>query len=77
MHNLADDGQQNLSFRQWLRQFAGEESAIGDLARDVRDDPRPPGGLTLRGWRASMKRRGASYLALQVLERAWARYEAR
>jgi hypothetical protein len=28
-----------VSFRRWLRQFAAEESEIGDLARDVHADP--------------------------------------
>jgi hypothetical protein len=62
------------SFRQWLRQFHGEESAIGDLARDALADPqwsRGPGSLTR--YVRHLEDSGAMGSAIDTLHQAWTR----
>ena len=63
-----------MKFNQWLKQFAGQQNAIGDLARDVLRDRKAP---TLNGrqeWRLHLDSRNACDGALAVFERAWAKY---
>jgi hypothetical protein len=63
-------------FRQWLIQFAGEQSPIGDLACDVRADwrwPRGPGSLAR--YEQHLYDEGACDGAVEALRSAWVRYE--
>ena len=65
-----------VTFRQWLKQFTGEQSGIGDLARDMYADrrwPRGPGSLAK--CEAYLEGAGACDSALEALRAAWARYE--
>lgn len=65
-----------VSFRQWLKQFTADESATGDLARDVHADrswPRGPGSLAR--YAAYLEDADACDGALEALRAAWARYE--
>jgi len=64
------------SFRRWLVQFGREESAIGDLARDVRADPGWPSGPGLLArYQVHLQEAGAAPDALEALRSAWLRYQ--
>lgn len=64
------------SFREWLAQFASEESAIGDLARDAAADrswpPSPAGRDELVAY---LTDRDAAPEAIDTLLYAWQRYQ--
>lgn len=63
------------SFRRWLRQFARDRNAVGDLARDVQADgtwPRGPGSFAR--YETYLEDRGACDGALSALRVAWAQY---
>lgn len=63
-------------FRTWLRQFRDDESAIGDLARDVLDDPDWPRGRgSLTRYVEHLEEAGAVDDAIATLRAAWERYE--
>lgn len=74
-----------IPFRQWLRQFATQKSAIGELARDAARDcdwPRGPGSLKRyetylikNRVQAMLDEELASPALLRTLRKAWARYE--
>lgn len=65
-----------LSFRSWLRRFEEDDSAIGDLARDVRNDPEWPNsdGGELPRYVEHLTVQGAEPRVLVVLHEAWAAY---
>lgn len=64
------------TFRTWLRQFARDETALGDLARDVKADRTwPRGRSSLVRCLAHMNRVGASPEAIVTLRKAWLRYQ--
>ena len=63
-------------FRAWLLQFRRDESALGDLARDVLADPDwPRGPGSLARFEAHLEDAGACDEAAGALREAWARYE--
>lgn len=64
------------SFRTWLRQFEGDHSAVGDLARDVRNDPDwpDPDGSELPRYEEHLTDQGAETRVLAVLRAAWTAY---
>jgi hypothetical protein len=65
-----------VSFRQWLQQFTGDQTTIGDLARDVHADrkwPRGPGSLTK--YETYLLEAKASAAAVGALRKAWERFE--
>ncbi|WP_407838495.1 YozE family protein [Streptomyces sp. DSM 116496] len=64
-------------FTSWLKTHAKDQSAIGDLARDVAADPDWPSRRQLSGQREYLEERGAIPAAVETLERAWELYEAR
>jgi hypothetical protein len=68
---------QTVGFTAWLKMHAKDESAIGDLARDVAADPDWPSRRQLSGQREYLEERGAIPAAVETLERAWGLYEAR
>ncbi|MER0423281.1 YozE family protein [Streptomyces microflavus] len=68
---------QNPGFTTWLQAHANDESAIGDLARDVAADPYWPSRGQLSGQRDYLEERGAIPAVVETLERAWELYEAR
>lgn len=63
-------------FTSWLKTHAKDQSAIGDLARDVAADPAWPSRRQLSGQREYLEERGAIPAAVETLERAWELYEA-
>jgi uncharacterized protein YozE (UPF0346 family) len=65
-----------VSFRQWLKQFTAERSAIGDLARDVYADACWPRGRgSLARYETYLDEVGANENAVTTLRTAWKRYE--
>lgn len=67
---------QRLTFRRFLRQYRSQNSALGDLAADVRLDRNFP---DVRSWKTLeryLSRVGASHNALETARRAWALYAA-
>ncbi|RST04603.1 hypothetical protein EF910_16500 [Streptomyces sp. WAC07149] len=65
------------SFTTWLKTHRKDDSAIGDLARDVSADPDWPSRRGLSGQIAYLEERGAIPAAIDTLERAWEAYDAR
>ena len=65
-----------MKFSEWLKQFAGQQNAIGDLARDVLRDRTAPTLNSRQDWRLHLDSRNACNGALDVFERAWAKYLA-
>lgn len=63
-------------FRAWLLRLVDERSAIGDLARDVRDDDEWPDDEpeSLELYQDYLESRGAIDRALDTLEAAWGHY---
>ncbi|MFB8085030.1 YozE family protein [Streptomyces sp. NPDC055992] len=67
----------NPGFTTWLKAHVKDQSAIGDLARDVAADPDWPSRRELSGQRKYLEERGAIPAAVETLESAWELYEAR
>lgn len=71
-----------MKFVTWLKKFESEESAIGDLARDVKADidtnfsEFPIGENDHDAIRDHLYDAGASDAALETFEKAWARYKS-
>ncbi|MFB7240442.1 MULTISPECIES: YozE family protein [unclassified Streptomyces] len=65
------------SFTTWLKGHVKDNSAIGDLARDVAADRDWPSRRQLKGQREYLESRGAIPAAVETLERAWSLYEER
>lgn len=64
------------SFSAWLKTHKSQDNAIGDLARDVSDDPDWPARKGRQGQLDYLEGRGAIPAAIETLERAWTEYEA-
>ncbi|MEU9246386.1 YozE family protein [Streptomyces shenzhenensis] len=58
-----------------MKTHTDQDSAIGDLARDVSRDPDWPSRKGLPGQRTYLDERGAVSATVEALERAWAQYE--
>ena len=63
-----------MNFIEWLKQFAEQQNAIGDLARDALRDTEPPAVNRWKAWRLHLEDRNACDAAIDTFERAWARY---
>ena len=70
-----------MSFRTWLvANHAAEQTPIGDLAREVRDDDEWPDDHqfeSLREYLEYLDSQDASNDALDLLEQAWDQYKER
>ncbi|MFF5002058.1 YozE family protein [Streptomyces phaeochromogenes] len=64
------------SFTAWLKTYADQHNAIGDLARDVSADPGWPSRKGRQGQLDYLEECGAIDAAVETLERAWTQYEA-
>ncbi|WP_354384381.1 YozE family protein [Streptomyces sp. PvR034] len=64
------------TFTSWLKTHAKDDTAFGDLARDVSADPHWPSRKAHAGQRAYLEERGAVLAAIETLERAWEAYRA-
>ncbi len=65
-----------LTFTKWLLQLRGEETAIGDLARQVAEDPEWTDPHTLSALESTLLGAGCSGAVLETARRAWRRYAA-
>jgi uncharacterized protein YozE (UPF0346 family) len=63
-----------VSFVKWLRQFEGEESPVGDLARDIRRDKEFPKTKGHKGIREYLEGRNACEECLNAFEVVWEKY---
>ena len=63
-----------MCFVDWLSKRVNDDTAIGDLARDMAEDSRlkPTGGY--RAWRAWLEDADACDSALMTLARAWRQF---
>lgn len=67
----------NLTFIDWLIRQAHRDDPIGDIARDMLDDPHwPESGTILADFRDYLTSVRASDLALQALQQAWNEWSA-
>jgi uncharacterized protein YozE (UPF0346 family) len=64
------------SFTAWLKTQTDRDSGIGDLARDVANDPNWPSRRNQAGQLAYLEECGAIPAAIEMFENAWVRYEA-
>lgn len=63
-----------MEFTAWMKQFQKEDSAIGDLARDMKEDSRFPKTNNKEVIEMYMLRVGSA-AAYKVCVEAWNRYE--
>ncbi|MER7693183.1 YozE family protein [Streptomyces sp. NPDC097610] len=64
------------SFTAWLKTQTDRNSDIGDLARDVANDPNWPSRKGRSGQRAYLEECGSIPAAIEMFEDARVRYEA-
>jgi len=62
------------TFTRWLLQYQREPTAVGDLARQVADDPEWTDPPTLAALESQLSGAGSSRGTLDVARRAWQRY---
>ncbi len=65
-----------LTFTKWLLQHRAEETAIGDLARQVARDPEWTDPATLPALESALLGAGCPKHVLETARRAWRRYTA-
>ncbi len=65
-----------LTFTKWLLQHRGEETAIGDLARQVARDTEWTDPRTLSALESELLGAGCPQTVLETARRAWHRYVA-
>ena len=63
------------TFRVWLRRFEDDNNAIGDLARDIKDDNGFPTTNKHNVILEYLYERNACYAALYTFQRAWDLYK--
>lgn len=63
-------------FTRWLKEQSRRTDRVGDLARDVRDDPHWPPRRTLVGFRRYLEEQNACRAAVDTLGKAWAEWTA-
>ena len=67
----------DLTFRDWLIRQAHRDDPVGDIARDMLDDPDwPAGDGILADYRDYLTSVSASSLALAALQQAWDEWSA-
>jgi uncharacterized protein YozE (UPF0346 family) len=65
------------TFIEWLVRQAYRDDPVGDIARDMLDDPQwPRHGRILADFSVYLGSVGASELALQALQQAWDEWSA-
>ncbi len=65
-----------LTFTKWLTQYRGEETAFGDFARAVVQDPEWEDPRSLSALESQLQGAGCSHATLGTARRAWRRYVA-
>lgn len=65
------------SFLAWIKQQAGRDDVIGDLARDVKSDVNAPKGRVSKyGWLGYLRASNACNGAIEAFRDAWKEFEA-
>jgi hypothetical protein len=64
------------NFTKWLLQYRGEETALGDFARAVAQDPEWEDPRSLASLESQVQGAGCSRTTLESARRAWRRYVA-
>jgi uncharacterized protein YozE (UPF0346 family) len=65
-----------MRFKQWTKKFVKDETALGDLARDIHEDPTFPTTISKRQDLIDyLKNRGACYEAIAVANEAYSQFE--
>jgi hypothetical protein len=64
------------TFTRWLMQYRAEETALGDLARQVSEDAEWQDPQSLAALESTLQGAGCSQVVLQQARRAWRRYAA-
>ena len=64
-------------FARWVMYFCNEDSAWGDVARDVMRDPRVKTSLGYKGLRNLIEAGPHNPVVLTILDEMWAAYKAR
>ncbi|MED4886599.1 YozE family protein [Lysinibacillus sp. FSL R7-0073] len=65
-----------MTFKKWILQYINEDSPIGDLARDNKQDPKFPDSNSYDNLYSYLFYQNASYLCLQSFEKAWQLYKS-
>jgi hypothetical protein len=63
-----------LTFTRWLMQYRGEETAVGDLARQVAQDVEWEDPRSLDALESALLGAGCAPAVLETARRAWRRY---
>lgn len=63
-----------MTFKEWLCKFKHQQSAVGDLARDVLRDRKAPEVNSRQAWRLHLEELHACDAALDTFGQAWERY---
>lgn len=64
-----------MTFKKWILQYINEDSPIGDLARDNKQDPTFPDSDSYNELYDYLISQNASYLCLQSFDKAWNLYK--
>ncbi len=64
------------TFTRWLMQYRGEETAFGEFARAVVQDPEWQDPSSLGALESQLQGAGCSHATLETARRAWRRYAA-
>jgi hypothetical protein len=65
---------ERLSFTRWLAQYRGEQTAVGDLARQAARDSEWTDPPTLQALESALQGAGCTPDTLATARRAWQRY---
>lgn len=65
-----------MGFTTWLARKTGEQSPVGDFARDWTSDPERPRATSLAVIEAHLKSKAACDGALRAARRAWLEHQA-
>lgn len=63
-----------MNFKEWILQYVGENSAIGDLANDISNDVNFPDLNSKEDIENYLESQGACYSAMATFNEAWMRY---
>ena len=63
-----------MTFRSWLQKQRNRNDAVGDFARDVRDDLDSRGIHSVTGWVKYLNNRHACEGAIEAVKKAWKEY---
>ena len=65
------------TFRVWIRQFEGNDNAMGDLAHDIADDHEFPKKNDYDEFLIYLEMKNACFACIETFKTAWKKYEGR